>query len=92
MVWDNALTMQNGGSQLDGSGLFGRVVSILETSRANVVRSVNSEMVAAYWLIGREIVEEGDSPTKEELEQALRKERMMIEEAIAHYGGKGYGG
>ncbi len=50
--------MQKGDRQLDRSGLFGRVVSILETSRANVVRSVNSEMVAAYWLIGREIVEE----------------------------------
>ncbi|VGO20354.1 hypothetical protein SCARR_02417 [Pontiella sulfatireligans] len=38
--------------------LFVRVISILETARTNVVRSVNSEMVAAYWLIGREIVEE----------------------------------
>jgi len=50
--------MQEGDKQLDRSGLFGRVVSILETSRTNVVRSVNLEMVAAYWLIGREIVEE----------------------------------
>jgi len=31
-------------------------------------------------------------PTREELEQELRKERMMIEEAVAHHGGKGYGG
>ena len=38
--------------------IFTRVVSILETARTNVVRSVNSEMVAAYWLIGHEIVEE----------------------------------
>ena len=38
--------------------MFVRVVSILETARTNVVRSVNSEMVTAYWLIGREIVEE----------------------------------
>ena len=38
--------------------LFDRVVSILEQARANVVRSVNSSMVTAYWLIGREIVEE----------------------------------
>jgi hypothetical protein len=34
-----------------------RVVSILEQARANVARSVNSNMVIAYWLIGREIVE-----------------------------------
>ncbi|MCK5676417.1 MAG: DUF1016 family protein [Verrucomicrobia bacterium] len=50
--------MQKGGRQLGNSVLFGRVVSILEQARRNVVRSVNSEMVAAYWLIGREIVEE----------------------------------
>lgn len=50
--------MQKDGRQLECSDLFGRVVSILETARTNVVRSVNSQMVTAYWLIGREIVEE----------------------------------
>ncbi|OGK05605.1 MAG: hypothetical protein A2W80_17805 [Candidatus Riflebacteria bacterium GWC2_50_8] len=39
------------------NGLFDRVVSILEIAHSNVVRSVNSNMVTAYWLIGREIVE-----------------------------------
>ena len=38
--------------------LFGRVVTILDQARSRVVRTVNSEMVIAYWLIGREIVEE----------------------------------
>jgi hypothetical protein len=38
--------------------VFDRVVSILEEARSNVVRAVNSNMVTAYWLIGREIVEE----------------------------------
>ena len=38
--------------------LFGRVVSILEQARGNVVRAVNTQMVLAYWLIGREIVVE----------------------------------
>ena len=37
--------------------LMGRVVSILDQARAQVVRSVNSSMVIAYWLIGREIVQ-----------------------------------
>ena len=37
--------------------LFGRVVSILEQARGNVVRAVNTNMVLAYWLIGREIVQ-----------------------------------
>ncbi|MCD6526169.1 MAG: DUF1016 family protein [Desulfuromonas sp.] len=42
----------------DGDSLFDRVVSILEQARGNVVRSVNSNMVLAYGLIGREIVQE----------------------------------
>ncbi len=38
--------------------LFDRIVSILEQARGNVVRAVNTNMVLAYWLIGREIVVE----------------------------------
>jgi predicted nuclease of restriction endonuclease-like (RecB) superfamily len=38
--------------------LFGRVIAILEQARGNVVRAVNTNMVLAYWLIGREIVQE----------------------------------
>lgn len=38
--------------------LLGRVVAILEQARGNVVRAVNTQMVWAYWLIGREIVQE----------------------------------
>lgn len=37
--------------------LMTRVVAILDQARANVVRAVNSNMVIAYWLIGREIVQ-----------------------------------
>ncbi len=36
--------------------LFGRIVTILEQARGNVVRAVNTNMVLAYWLVGREIV------------------------------------
>jgi predicted nuclease of restriction endonuclease-like (RecB) superfamily len=39
-------------------GLFDRVAAILDNARANVVRQVNTEMVLAYWHIGREIVEQ----------------------------------
>lgn len=42
--------------QPSGVDLTERVVSILEQARANVLRTVNSNMVIAYWLIGREIV------------------------------------
>lgn len=37
--------------------LFQRVTDILTDSRGRVVRTVNTEMVSAYWRIGREIVE-----------------------------------
>lgn len=39
-----------------GGTLFDRVVQILEQAHSNVVQSVNTNMVTAYWLIGREIV------------------------------------
>lgn len=45
-------------SLADNPALFGRIVSILEQARGNVVRAVNTNMVQAYWLIGREIVNE----------------------------------
>lgn len=38
--------------------LYERVSQILEEARRGVARAVNAEMVQAYWLIGREIVEE----------------------------------
>jgi predicted nuclease of restriction endonuclease-like (RecB) superfamily len=37
--------------------LFDRVATILDAARSSVVRAVNSRMVLAYWLIGREIVQ-----------------------------------
>lgn len=44
--------------KVDGKTLFDRVVSILEQARSNVVKAVNNNMVIAYWLIGREIINE----------------------------------
>ena len=46
------------GKLMQKNELFNRVVSILEQARSNVVRSINSNMVIAYWLIGREIIED----------------------------------
>ena len=37
--------------------LFDRVAEILDAARTLVSRSVNTTMVQAYWLIGRNIVE-----------------------------------
>jgi len=40
------------------ASVYQRVQAILEQARVQVARSVNTEMVRAYWLIGREIFEE----------------------------------
>lgn len=45
-------------ANLDTTALFDRVVVILEGTRRHVARTVNNAMVVAYWLIGREIVQE----------------------------------
>ena len=50
---------ETGDSAMQGGDvLLERVVAILEQARGNVVRSVNSSMVVAYWLIGQEIVQQ----------------------------------
>lgn len=69
-------------------GLFGRVVSILEQARKNVVRSVNSNMVTAYWLIGREIVQEvqGGEERAEYGKQAIANLSIRLTERY----GKGF--
>ncbi len=37
--------------------LYERIAQIIEAARAQVSRTINTAMVHAYWLIGREIVE-----------------------------------
>jgi len=37
--------------------LYERIAAILEEARSRVARSINTAMVQAYWLIGREIIE-----------------------------------
>jgi predicted nuclease of restriction endonuclease-like (RecB) superfamily len=49
-------SIENSLIQVGHGDLMDRVVSILEQARANVARSVNSNMVIAYWLVGREVV------------------------------------
>ena len=68
--------------------LFERVVAILERARTNVVRSVNSNMVAAYWLIGQEIVQEHQRG-QERAEYGKRILENLSQRLIKHYG-EGY--
>jgi hypothetical protein len=68
--------------------LFGRVVSILEQARGNVVRAVNTQMVHAYWLIGREIVMELQGGE----ERAAYGKRMLedLSHRLSEQYGKGF--
>lgn len=59
--------------------LMARVAAILDQARANVVRVVNSNMVIAYWLIGREIVQE-----LQRGEQRAEYGRQLLSELSAH--------
>ena len=72
----------------DPAPLFDRVASILEAARAETVRAVNSRMVLAYWLIGREIVQE----LQEGDERAAYGRKILAELSLrlsSHYG-EGY--
>jgi hypothetical protein len=68
-----------------GNDLFQRVATILDQARSNVVRSVNTNMVLAYWLIGREIVQElqGGEERAEYGKQVLAN---LSERLAARYG------
>ena len=69
----------------ENSDLLDRVVTILERARANVVRTVNSQMVIAYWLIGREIVEE-EQQGKERAEYGKQLIRELAAKLTERYG------
>jgi len=69
--------------------LFKRVAEIIEAARGRVARTVNSAMVHAYWLIGREIVEV-EQHGKERA--GYGKELMnRLAERLATRHGKGFG-
>jgi predicted nuclease of restriction endonuclease-like (RecB) superfamily len=59
--------------------LYQRIRQILESARTNVARSVNTTQVAAYWLVGREIVEE---------EQQGKRRAGYGEQLLAELSGK----
>ena len=47
----------NGGLEAPYQAVFGDVSKIIDTAKESAVRSVNAAMTAAYWLVGRRIVE-----------------------------------
>jgi predicted nuclease of restriction endonuclease-like (RecB) superfamily len=59
--------------------LYERSVQIIEAARTHVSRTVNTSMVHAYWLIGREIVE---------VDQAGKKRAAYGEEVVKRLAGR----
>ena len=49
--------LENSGLDAPYQSVFGDVSKIIDTARESAVRSVNAAMTAAYWLVGRRIVE-----------------------------------
>ena len=70
------------------SDLFARIATAIEDSRSRVLRTVNSEMVSVYWVIGREIVMEQQSGK----ERAIYGDRVLekLSEQLSSRFGRGY--
>lgn len=68
--------------------LFQKVTKIIDQAKNNIVRSINSNMVLTYWLIGKEIVEEiQKGKNRAEYGQELIKN---LSEQLTKKYGKGY--
>lgn len=76
--------------KISGDKLFDRIVSILEQAKSNVVRAVNSNMVIAYWLIGREIV--GEIQQGEDRAEYGKKVIENLSTKLTERYGKGFSG
>ena len=63
----------------DMTSIVRDIKSVLDTARANVVRQVNSELLDAYWNIGRIIVEyEQSSPERADYGKQTLKELAKV--------------
>ena len=65
--------------------LYTRIASIIEASRSHVSRSINTAMVHAYWLIGREIVEV-EQQGEERAEYGTELMKRLAERLTQQYG------
>jgi hypothetical protein len=68
--------------------LFHRVYSIIDNARNSVIRTINSEMVIAYWNIRPLIVEEEQSG-KKRAEYGRRVLKELSAKLTNKYGGSG---
>jgi predicted nuclease of restriction endonuclease-like (RecB) superfamily len=69
--------------------IYGRISTYIENARSNIQRSINIEMVKAYWLIGRDIVEE-EQKGEERAEYGKELLKTLAAKLQAKYN-KGFG-
>jgi predicted nuclease of restriction endonuclease-like (RecB) superfamily len=67
------------------SAIYERIRSIIEESRSRALYAVNTEMVRAYWLIGREIVEE-EQKGKKRAGYGEELIKLLAEKLTAEFG------
>ena len=72
------------------SRIYNRIRKIIEDARSNIARVVNTEMVIAYWHIGKEIVKEEQRAGPElDMENAFWKQSprdypMILARVLMH--------
>ncbi len=59
-----SLVSAKGSGPAKGGDMYLRIQKILEAARSNIVRTINFEMVQAYWLVGKEIIDEEQRGSK----------------------------
>jgi predicted nuclease of restriction endonuclease-like (RecB) superfamily len=70
-------------------GLCEKIAGHIRTARNNVIRAINTEQVTAYWLIGRDIVEEEQAGKKRANYGAYLLQE--VSNRLAQEFGKGFG-
>ncbi len=75
----------NGGLDAPYQAVFGDVSKIIDTARESAARSVNAAMTAAYWLVGRRIVESEQSG-EERAEYGAALVERLAEDLTVRFG------
>jgi Uncharacterized conserved protein len=73
--------------ETDAQAIMGRMVAILEQAKSNVARSINSNMVIAHWLIGRELVSLQDGKSRADYGKMMLE---AISNGLVEKYGRGY--
>lgn len=79
------LISAKGTSPVKGKDIYLRIRRILDAARSKIARTINFEMVQAYWLVGKEIIEEEQKGSKR-AEYGTKLIESLSERLRAEYG------